>query len=170
MMSMLDLNSKFDVVISTTAARLKPLGYKRKRNTFRKLLDGNSGVLEFQRSMANSAESLSFTVNLAVVCGRLLEDYSPPLEKAGAVDGHMRARIGGLIVPRQDPWWVIEQGTDGEALAREVADTVEQMGAPYVERYLRSEDLIAAWKSGDPLGNNDFMRLQYLDRLLGDGS
>lgn len=117
--------------------------------------------------MANSAESLSFTVNLAVVCGRLLEDYSPPLEKAGAVDGHMKARIGGLIVPRQDPWWVIEQGTDGEALAREVVDTVEQMGAPYVERHLRSEDLIAAWKSGDPLGNNEFMRLQYLDRLSG---
>ena len=163
-----DLDAAFKHVVETTAARLKPLGFKKSRATFRKLCDGNSGLIEFQRSLANTREKVSFTVNLAVVCGRLLDREYQSVERAGALHGHLRERIGTLLPAQTDTWWVIEAGTDVAALSLEVAGIIETIGAPYVERHIHTEDLIAAWKAGKSLGTGEFTRLRYLAELSGD--
>ena len=163
-----DLDAAFKQIVDTTAGRLKPLGFKKSRATFRKLCDGNSGLIEFQRSLANTREKVSFTVNLAVICGRLLDPEYQSVERAGALDGHLLERIGTLLPVRTDTWWVIEAETDVSALALEVAGIIETIGAPYVERYIHTEDLITAWKAGKSLGTGEFTRARYLAELSGD--
>ena len=61
------------------------------------LATGNRGIVEFQRSVENTKESLFFTVNLGVVCGELLDSRPSVVSKAAMLDAHLRQRIGALL-------------------------------------------------------------------------
>src|SRR5450755_529492 len=105
MMARAALDEAFSRIIEITAAKVAQFGFVRRGAILRTLNLGNSGIIEFQKSTKNSRDKLLFTVNLAVVCGELLEPYQPALEKARSADGHLRQRIGMLLPGRQDKWW-----------------------------------------------------------------
>lgn len=161
------LDQAFGQVIETTANMVVPWGFARRSAILRILSHGNSGIIEFQKSTKSSGGKLLFTINLAVVCGELLGPDQPGLEKVRSVDAHFRQRIGMLLPDRPDKWWEITEATDANALAIEVGNLISKKAAPYIQRYLDTNELIALWKSGKSPGLTETQRVKYLEILDG---
>jgi hypothetical protein len=154
-------------VIKNAAEEVKGLGFQRQRLTLRLLREGNAGLVEFQRSQSNTDRTLRFTINLAVVCGLLLEPRQPILEKAGSANAHLRERLGFLLPEHGDKWWEITAATDWNDLSAEVSNLIHTKAAPYVMGYLRTDALIELWKSGSSPGLTAGQRERYLRQLDG---
>jgi hypothetical protein len=157
------LDEAFGRIVEMTAAKVAQLGFARRGTVLRTLSQGNSGIIEFQKSIKNSGDKLLFTVNLAVIYGELLEPDQPTLEKARSLDGHLRQRIGMLLPSRPDKWWEITATTDVTALATEISNLVSNKAAPYIRRYLDTSELIALWESGKSPGLTETQRVRHLE-------
>jgi hypothetical protein len=125
-------------------------------------LGSSVAVVEFQKSMDNTAERLRFTINLAIVCDGLRPSETP-LERVHSYEGQLVERIGWLLPNRGDKWWELTAATNVEAIATEVSRLIEEKAIPYLLPYLDIEALIALWESGEGPGLTDFQRLQYLE-------
>jgi hypothetical protein len=79
-MSRAMLDVAFGQVVETTAKKVDNLGFRRQGSVLRIARQRNAGVIEFQKSTKNTSEKILFTVNLAVICGALLEPDQPSLE------------------------------------------------------------------------------------------
>jgi hypothetical protein len=153
-------------VVDATADKLRPFGFVRWGLIMRLLGEDNAAIVSFQKSKYADDEELEFTVNLSIVCGRLLDSDARPLALAQEVDGHLRERIGFLLDDPEDTWWSIEPWTDSEQLAAEISDLIVTRGVPYLIRYLRTEALIELWASGESPGVTDLERDRFLRELV----
>ncbi len=159
------LNTSLKQVIDETALRLSQFGFKKSGNTLR-FISGNSvALVEFQKSTSNTSEKLLFTVNLAVVCGPLLDVESVPLNKAHSIDGHLRVRIGKFLLDQPDKWWRINSATDVDAIVNEVANLICDIAVPYLLRYVNTNELLALWESGQSPGLTEGARINYVASL-----
>ena len=159
------LDEIFNRIVTATADKVKTLGFVRRGALLRVVKDGNAGVIEFQKSSKSSSEVILFTVNLVVICGSLLDPEHGSVEKAKSYDAHLRQRIGMLMAGRPDKWWEIKGNTEAEALSVEVFDLILSEGAPYIMRYLDSDQLAALWKSGKSPGLTETQRVRFLEKL-----
>lgn len=141
------------------------MGFAKRGNSLKKKLGNNVGIIEFQRSRQNTSERLIFTINLAVIHGDLLDEWRPPLDNAVSMDGQLVERIGWLLPEGQDKWWEITKATDQDALVNEVSDLIRDKGAPYIQRYLDVDELIALWESNKSPGLTAKQRDGYLERI-----
>lgn len=164
-MSVRELDEALKRVVSATADKAASLSFTRRGALLRVLSGGNAGVIEFQRSTASTKTRLVFTINLGIVCGRLLDPEQPALDKATSIDAHLRQRIGMLMPGQPDKWWEITETTDAETLAEEVSTLVSSEAVPFVRRYLDTSDLIALWRSGRSPGLTETQRVRNLERL-----
>jgi Domain of unknown function (DUF4304) len=162
---MISLDRGLDTIIGTTAARVANLGFVRRGSILRVAGNGTSGVIQFQKSTGSTKDLVRFTISLAVVCGALLEEWQPATGKATSTDAHLRERVGMLMPTRTDKWWEITSATNVDAVATEVSDLVATVGAPYVMRYLDTEELVALWQSGQSPGLTETQRVRYLEKL-----
>ncbi len=158
------LDEGFDSVVLTTAARLKPLGFSRRGPVFRLVRDGMSGVIQFQRSTKSSRELVLFTVNVGVVCGRLLP-ARVPLRTATSMDSHVGHRLGFLSSGEFDKWWPIDLRTDAAALGTEVTEAIVAHAVPFIEQHMSVDALRTLWESGRSPGMTDGARRDLLARL-----
>lgn len=152
----------FKRVVDAAAVPLKRAGFARRDKTFRKISGENVAIVEFQRSMSNTAEKLRFTVNLAIVCYSL-QLFERPLEKAHSYDGQLVERIGWLLPKREDKWWELTAAANVELIAAEVSRLVEEKAIPFLLPYLDTGTLIALWESGEGPGLTKVQRLRYLE-------
>jgi hypothetical protein len=65
-------------VVDETADKLQPLGFVRWGPVLRLLAEGNAAIVSFQKSKYANDEEIEFTINLSVVCGRLLGSDARP--------------------------------------------------------------------------------------------
>ena len=165
MMPRAALDEALDLVIDETAKKICGLGFRRRGSLLRAVSQGNAGLVEFQKSTKSSADHILFTVNLAVVCGALLEPEQSSLEKVRSPEAHLRQRVGMLMPGRPDKWWEIRNGVDVGALADEVSTLIATDAAPYVARYLDPGELIALWETGQSPGLTETQRVRYLEKL-----
>jgi hypothetical protein len=165
MMSRAVLDADFRQVVEKTAEKVHKLGFRRQGSILRIVGECNAGIIEFQKSTSNTSSKILFTVNLAVVCGALLEPYQHSLGKARSMGAHLRERIGTLMPGGADKWWEISEGVAAGALASEVSEVIATEGAPYVARYLELNELIALWESGKSPGLTETQRVRYLKKL-----
>ena len=159
------IEAKFSEVIEALAEVLKPLGYTKRRHTFRRLSDGNSAVIEVQRSVKNDKITIKFTINIGVVCGRLLEEWEPVLIKAGGSSAHLRHRIGYFLSEPHDKWWVLDASTDTSAVSLEISTLLERNVIPYLSQHVSDRDLVALWETGRSPGLTELQRIQHLRTL-----
>ena len=110
------VQAAFIRVVDATADKLRPLGFVRWGLVLRLLGQGNAAIVSFQKSRHADDEELEFTVNLSIVCGRLLDSDARPLSLAQEVDGHLRERIGFLLDDPEDTWWSIDLGPTASSL------------------------------------------------------
>jgi hypothetical protein len=159
------VETKFNKVIEALTNVLKPVGYTKRRHTFRRLSDGNSAVIEVQRSVESDKNTIKFTINIGVVCGRLLEDWEPLLIKAGSSSAHLRNRIGYFLSEPHDKWWVLDASTDTSVINSELSTLLERNVVPYLSQHVSDRDLIALWETGRSPGLTEEQRVQHLRTL-----
>jgi len=164
-MTTLDPKAIYDHVVASCAETLRSAGYARRGSSLRKEANGNVAIVEFQKSSKSNAEAIVFTINLGIVCGRLLEGGESSLKKVGIVDAHVRQRVGMLLADRPDKWWTIDPKTDANSLIEEISSLIEYEAAPYLDRHLNDDALVALWESGQSPGLTETQRLRYLTRL-----
>lgn len=164
-MTTFDSKGVYDQVMASCAQTLRSVGYARRGSSLRKQLDGNVAVIEFQKSSKSSADAILFTINLGVICGHLIEAENLSPKKVGVIDAHIRQRIGMLLPDRPDKWWTIEQKTDARSLVGEVSRLIKMEAAPYLDRYLDDNAIVALWESGQSPGLTETQRVKYLTKL-----
>lgn len=161
-----NLEEKFAAVTDAVGRLLLPLGFKKRRHSFRRVVGPNVGIVDFQRSNANGSGYFRFTVNVAVLSLAVCAANGGKVDKLGASDGHLRERIGSLM-SKGDLWWDIEPDTDLEALINEMASAVRDYAVPYLEDHVGDDALRALWKSGRSPGLTEVQRSRYLTALGG---
>lgn len=155
----------FKKIIELLAEALRHRGYVKRGNSLRKISGEGVALVEFQKSVKNTADSLSFTINLAIALKSLMAEDAPELRRVGTVDAQLSERIGMLLAAKRDKWWVIDSDTDIDALEREIVQIVEERGVPYLEAYLEPAALATLWETGHSPGLTDVQRKRYLSRL-----
>ena len=165
MMARNEIERMFGDLIGSTAARLAPLGFRRRVRVMRMVVGAHCGIVEFQRSAKSSNQQIFFTVNVGVVYGELLGPGPSELDRAQIADAHVRQRIGMIMPGRSDRWWEINQSTDIGALKREVSEVVIEYALPFVRRYLSTDAIISLWESGQSPGLTAVQRADFLSQL-----
>lgn len=159
-----DIEEAFKALLGEIDARLKPQGFRKQGHRFRRLSGGNAAIIELQRSRSSTRDRVRFTVNLGVICGRLLDEDGPTLAKSGAFDGHLHERIGKFLTPPRDEWWDLAAGVSLAGLVAEIAPLLDQ-AALFLDDHLDDAQLIALWQSGRSPGATDFQRQRFLREL-----
>lgn len=159
------LQEVFAEVVAQAGIAAAAYGYVRKQGTLRRIVGDNAALINFQKNRWNSSDSVSFTLNLSIVCGALLDSSDTTIKSAKEYDGHLRQRIGYLTREAADKWWEVNKATRVDVLSAEIASLVVSIAVPYLERYVHTKDLIALWAGGESPGLTDVLRLRYLARL-----
>jgi hypothetical protein len=149
------------------SANLKPLGFRKQGQRFRRTTDGNVTIIEFQRSATSDDSLIRFTLNVGVVSGRLFYANDPErdFKKVGASEAHMRERIGFFLQPPTDHWWALTADSDARVVADEVATLVVDAAVPHLNEYRTDASLLALWRTGRSPGLTEGQR-QRLMALL----
>lgn len=163
------LDAQFNQLLEAAALALKPHGYRKRGNDFRRAQEGNVALIAFQRSGFNDSEQLKFTVNLSVISAALLahREAGSDISRAKEYDGHLRERIGMLLPGGRDRWWAFSAGVDCAGVEAEVIDALVVRAVPFLAAHVRDEDLIALWKSGRAPGLTEMQRARFLAVLEG---
>lgn len=141
-----------NALVKSLAVDLLPHGFSLRGRTFRKLDDGNLGLIDLQSSSSTTNKAIKFTFNIGIVCSDLPLGGGVTLKNAGEVDAHLRQRIGSLMPARVDYWWVITPHTDLAALQIELSSTLREFAVPYLEKHSKTAALYGLWKSGSSPG------------------
>ena len=124
---------KFNQVVKYSFQEvLKPLGFKRKKNTFYKPYEGFGQIINLQKSIYNSKEHINFTVNIGLFLPEFYKVYmrAEPPSFPSEPDCVVRQRAGWLL-GGNDKWWDITGETDGAALSEELKRVVFQKILPF---------------------------------------
>jgi hypothetical protein len=153
-------------------------GYKKSGKLIKKIANGNAVVAEFQGSRDSTKYCVKFTLNLSVVSGEMLKveglkyPFGKTLKTANAHDGHLELRIG-QIVYGHDKWWEIDKATDIDKLISELREAIYHKAIPYMEKFLRNEDLLELWVSNGFHGLTAMMHDKYIEamtKIVSEGS
>ena len=95
--------------------------------------------IAFQGDRYNTADSVSFTVNLAAINRREWEEgwqpwwgKAPTATVQAPVGRYMR--LGHLMPQQRDVWWALTGDTDASQLAAEIVAAIREHGLPALER------------------------------------
>ena len=163
------LRQDFLGIVSQAGIAAADHGYARKQSVLRRVVEDNVALISFQKSSRNTVDGLSFTINLSIVCGALLDPGGVTISAAKEYDGHLRQRIGPLMRGGADKWWEISSATRIDVLSAEITNLVVSVAVPYLERYVRTGDLTALWEAGQSPGLTEIQRVRFLAQLNGLG-
>lgn len=155
----------FVELTKSVGEKLKEFGYVKRGPVFRIIVNNNCGLIGFQRSVSNINKNISFTINLGVVCGDLLDQTINQLKDAQIVDTHVSQRIGLLLPEHQDQWWQINNSANFEQLSGEIVDLVSSKVVRYVSNFLNTNSIYSLWESGSSPGLTEFQRVRFLSKL-----
>lgn len=159
------LDAMLDNLIASIAEVLEPKGFERRGKVVRGISDGSAKIIEFQKSDKSSDNLVLFTINVGIVCGDLLDAGDVDVKKSTIVDAHLRCRLGMLSDTPGDAWWELTAASDWSSLARELSVLLVAKAVPFLEKYARTELLIALWESGRSPGLTNVQRSRFLSEL-----
>jgi hypothetical protein len=145
-------------------------GYHKSGQMIKKMAYGNASIVEFQKSRDSTKENVRFTLNLAIVCGEMLKidglmyPFGTTLQSANAHTSHLKLRIG-QVVYGQDRWWDLNESTNIEDILVQLRYAIYEKSIPYIEKFLKNEDLLKLWVSNGYHGLTPGLRDQYVDAL-----
>lgn len=146
---------------------LKILGYSKSGDSFFHNQEGNTGILNFQKSRSTTSNYTLFTINLGVYSGALkIFDNFEIKSKPTISDCHWRKRIGYLMPDKLDYWWKIDDTTSLNKLTAEILDILKEHAVPEIEKYISNESLENSWMNGDSEGITEQQMYLYLIALL----
>lgn len=158
-------DENFKSVLDAVATVLKEVGFVRAGANMRHITQDCAAIVQFQRSVSSTIDSIRFTVNLGVVCGALYSDGKAKLKKAKLIDAHLVRRIGDFLPSSPDKWWVLDRGSDVETVTREILSILVDVAIPFIVEHASNAALIDLWRSGNSPGLTEGQRKRYLDEL-----
>lgn len=154
----------FPALLKQVGDELSFAGFKGSGGVFRRLENGNCGIIEFQKSDESTSDETKFTVNLGVVCGKLFDRCFTSLEKVRVMDAHLNVRIGWFLPGSPDKWWKLRAGEPSERIALDVYGILKDDGIPYLLRFMNVQELVSLWHSGESPGLTEIQRVRILER------
>lgn len=144
----------FNRLMSVAKAEFQPLGFKMSGSTARISREGNTGIINFQRSVYNSQAIVRFTINLGI-WSRFLQQFSPHPEPKQLTETycHWRERIGGFMPSGRDHWWQISASTESEVLEADIRSLLRSLAVPTIMARLSDEGLWQWCRSGRKMGS-----------------
>lgn len=159
-----NVEQSFKALLDEAGRGLKARGFTKRGHGFRRVLSGNSVIIEAQRSQSSSSDTIRFTFNAGIVCGRLLGERVPDISKAGAMHAHLRMRIGEFLPEAADRWWELNGATEIDDLVSELSVLLDG-AAHFLLDHADDAKLIALWESGQSPGLTDAQRQRALREL-----
>lgn len=162
----MDARQAFADLLEVIAQVLAAEGFARQGQTFHRRQGKNWQVINFQKSVASSADRVVFTINLGIASARLSAFFGgkDTKRKPKSDDCQWRKRIGQLLPERQDVWWTIDASASVEGLILEILAAISRYALPALERYASDEALRDLWLSD---GSQQFGYLAVLLKALG---
>lgn len=154
----------FKELLDGIGRKLKPQGFIKRGNAFRRVASGNSAIIELQRSQSSTSDTIRFTINVGIICGRLLDEFQQDVSKAGSMDAHLRKRIGEFLPKPADQWWDLDGTTEANALVTELSPLLD-IATRFLLDHADDAQLIALWESGQSPGLTDRQRQRVLSEL-----
>lgn len=153
----------FKEIVKIISPILKLSGYSKHGTKFRKMIEGNVTIIQFQRSRYNNPGSIKFTLNTSIVSARIYKLWGGDTDIARVSEWHgqLRQRIGSYAETPSDLWWYIEPDTDPTQIAAEVLRLLN-LAISYLDQHASDEALVALWKSGRAPGITEQLRINYL--------
>lgn len=170
MTSMASPQDCFKYLVKAVFEPAPSYGYKKSGQLIKKISFGNAAIVEFQKSRDSTKEQVKFTLNLAIVCGEMLKidglmyPFGTTLQSSKAHTSHLKLRIGKIVYGR-DKWWDIDKSTDLEKLSAEIKEAIYLKAIPYIEQFLKNEDLLKLWVSNGYHGLTFGLRDRYVEAL-----
>ncbi len=166
-MTKIDPAMLFAELVKSVGEKLKEFGYSRRGQTFKIIANNNCGMINFQRSTSSTKENISFTINLGMVYGDLLDQRITQLKDAKITDAHIHQRMGYLLTSQQDKWWQLNNSINFEQLSGEIMDLLSIKAVPFVGNFLDTKSIYSLWESGSSPGLTEFQRVRFLSKLKG---
>lgn len=164
----------FNEILKTSIYPLvKEFGYSRKALTFYRKHEGNWALINFQKSVQNTSETLKFTINCGVASTKILEFLPPPQyrvndpnSKPTILDCHWSQRVGFLLPEQSDKWWIIDKQGSGLRLSQELTESIKIHIIPILEKLISDEALSNLWLDKLKDGRATTGEIIYLTILL----
>jgi hypothetical protein len=156
----MDNSKKFTQIVSEiNTSTLKVRGFRKKLNTYMLSTGTSTGFINFQRSVSNTGQKCTFTVNLGVSLHTICSFFGKSTDDVW--EAHWRERLGQLMPFHRDYWWIIDDKTDWVVLADELREAITQYGFPELDKYMQESNLYGLWQSGKSHGITEYQRLLF---------
>jgi hypothetical protein len=125
---------------------LKGQRFIKSRSIYTKALDGVTWVINVQRSIYNTKDQMSFTLNCGISVPGVMEIYAGRKQPSIANVCIVSARIGMLAEQHLDTWWdmkPVEDSQDIDAdIGIDIAHRLAEHCLPFLERFQTVSDVI----------------------------
>ncbi len=126
---------QFKDILASIKANLKPLGYFKRRNSFRQSGPETVGLIEFQKSQWNNREQICFTINVCVFSKQVCNNRDIDWNTAASQHAQLRKRIGFIGNDNLDKWWELDSDTPVTIVEKDVLKHVLERAVPFISRY-----------------------------------
>lgn len=161
------LEAKYKNIVTAVAEVLKHSDFKKSGSRFRREVDGNLQLIEFQRSGFNDRDCLRFTANIGVLSRKVLRNLDPEarIEQKSEIDAHLRERLGNFRDQPGDYWWQISIASNEQAMVDEIRQLIVTRVLPFLAKHCSDDALVKLWSSGRSPGLTEFQRNRNLAAL-----
>jgi hypothetical protein len=132
---------------------LRARGWTKSGSTFHLRKPEGWGVINFQKSPWGSREETRLTINLGVALDALAPTFDrDPTKEPPEHMCHWQTRIGWLMEPARDTWWIVNSGTDFAELANEIGLALVDLALPAINERLTAEGFLRASREDNRIG------------------
>ena len=157
-------------IIKKITPFLRDLGFSKKGNTFYLKLDGNFGIINFQKSQYSNKDEVKFTINFGVysdVLGQFF-DFSYSNQKIPDVwSCQWEARIGQFMPNNPDHWWYLNPSDSISNIISDIMEIIQNIVIPELNKHISDDNLLQCWMNeSNYAGTTEIGRFEYLTTLL----
>jgi hypothetical protein len=138
------------IVLDEMKALLKPIGFRKKGQTFWRELAGVIHLINLQSSSASTSSSAKVTVNIAVLAPQALNSWDSPYSVWSA---QWRARLGELSPDKREKWWQLHDLGSARGVANQIVTDLESFGLPALAEFASVSSLVSVLETGDGHGH-----------------
>jgi hypothetical protein len=155
--------TKFDELVKLAFQDvLKPMGFKKKNNSFYRLLPELGHVVNLQKSMGSLGDHIRFTINTGVFLPEFWQDqhnyFNKPIPTfPSEMDCTLRMRIGELK-GQQDVWFDVTEKTNLDTMVTDMKANLEMYILRHFQK-LESKAMLVDFVQQAPLVTSSFERL-----------
>lgn len=158
---MMKTDSRERILSERVYSVLRPRAFKRKGSYFFCAQADVMILVQLQKSVSSTSESIRVTVNLGVFSKTVARKLGIAIEHPTFPDCHWKSRIGFLSSEKKDKWWEINSENDAQRVGDEIASLIASNGLSALGTVDSTEKLRDFWARGGYGGLSETEREDY---------